>query len=116
MSVMRATDSRAGRRKRRPAPRSFDELVEERFGPSITGEAVARGMVRDAVLTLCAEIRRRDMSLIEFALRTRMHPEEFARVFDEGSFPPLDLLQRAAHALGLRLDLRLVRACGAGAP
>jgi hypothetical protein len=108
--------SRSTRQKRRSFDRSFDELVEERFGTAVGAEVVARGLAGDVDRTLCQENCRRRITIVELAEATQLTSTDFSRVSDEREVPPLDLLQRIAHALGMPRDLPRVRTAAAESP
>jgi hypothetical protein len=116
MSGQHETSYSAARQKRRSARRSYGELVEERFGPLVGAEVVARGLAGDVVRTPYQKIGRRRVTIVELVAATQLTSAAFSRVFDEREVPPLDLLQRIAHALGMRLDLPLVRTATAESP
>jgi hypothetical protein len=100
----------------RTAHRPLDELLEDRFGPVVAAEVVVRGMAGDVVQGFANEIRQRRVSLRELAMAARLTSTEFNCVFGHQEVPPLELLQRTAHALGLRLDLQLLRTSTVEAP
>ena len=99
---------------KKPAPRvreSLDEVIAQRVAESSTFAAIYHEEFNK--LALARQVRelreKQKLSQAELAEKAGTKQPAIARLESGRVIPRLDLLQKIAHALGMRLDIRFVK-------